>query len=257
MKWEAQNPSEDKDKSSKHIRSPHDKVVSEVALIPIKQSAREEKSKQKDLAQTTVKKLEEHVEEMWSFRAVQYKDTVKRASCNFHSTDDSEPWIPTFFPRLNKTVGEKKLDPNVLFRWKAAFVHGSACCTTLELPELYTNTQPFIHSCWHRLDASSCTPMHVNTLLCGYSNVTLKRPSNDASGRRRAKSCWDAMPDLLYAQRSAWIIERQNQRYDKSDALKRWLHACTRGVEYIERRSLQHASQKHLGTAKIPKTWHE
>jgi hypothetical protein len=38
--------------------------VSEVALIPIKQSAREEKSKQKDLAQTTVNKLHEVVEGM-------------------------------------------------------------------------------------------------------------------------------------------------------------------------------------------------
>ena len=123
MKWEAQNSTDDKDKSSKHIRSPHDEVVSEVALIPIKQSAREEASKHKDLAQTTVQKLHELVEEMWSFRLVQYKDTVKRASYKFHSTDDSEPCPPTFFPRLNKTVGEKKLDPKVLLRQKAPFVY--------------------------------------------------------------------------------------------------------------------------------------
>ena len=89
--------------------------------------------------------------------------------------------------------------------------------------------------------------MHVNTLLvCDYTSVTLKRPSNDASDRRRVKSSWEAMPDLLYAQRSGWIIERQNQRYDKSHALKRRLHACIRAVEYIERTSLQHATPKHL-----------
>ena len=102
MTWEAQESFAHKDKSSKQIRFPHDGVLAKITLIPTKQGAREQKSKQKDLAQkTTGEKLHELV---W---AVHYKDTVKRTTCNFHPTDDNWSWILTFFPRLNKTVGEK------------------------------------------------------------------------------------------------------------------------------------------------------
>ena len=97
-----------------------DELVSMDAQISIISSAHEQKSKQKDRAQTrSVKNLHELVTEMWSVRAVQYKNTVKRAARNFHQTDDAVYWFPTFFPRLNMTVGEKKLDPEVSFRSKA------------------------------------------------------------------------------------------------------------------------------------------
>ena len=133
-----------------------------------------------------------------------------------------------FFPDWIWQSGKKSWIQKFPFDKKPKLRTKSTQCTTLELPESDTNKHFFIHSCWRRLDASSCPPMHVNTLLvCDYTNVTLKRPSNDASDRRRVKSCWEAMPDLLYAQRSRWIIGRQNQRYDRSHALKRWPHAST------------------------------
>ena len=153
---------------------------------------------------------------MWSVRAVQYKNTVTRTTCNFQKTDDAEHWPPTFVPRLNMTVREKSWIQKLPVVKKQKLCTKSTHFTTLELPVSDTNNHSFIDSCWHRVNASSCTPMHVNMLLvCDYTNVTLNRPSNDASDRRRVKSCWEAMHDLLYAQRSGWIIERQNQGYDK------------------------------------------
>ena len=91
--------------------------MSKDAHISIIPTAHEQKSKQKDRAQTkSVKNLHELVAEMRSVRAVQYKHTVKRTTCNFIQTDDTAHWLPTFFRRLNMTVGEKKLDPKVSFR---------------------------------------------------------------------------------------------------------------------------------------------
>ena len=93
-----------------------------------------------------------------------------------------------FFPDWIRQSGKKSWIQKYSFRKRQHFCTIGACCSTLELPKSYTNTQPFIHSCWHRLDASSYAHMHVNTLHCDYSNVTLKRTFNDASDRRRVRS---------------------------------------------------------------------
>ena len=53
--------------------------------------------------------------QMRSRNLLQYKNTVKRTLVIFHQTDETKHWIPTNFPRLNMTVGEKKLDPEILF----------------------------------------------------------------------------------------------------------------------------------------------
>ena len=103
--------------TSDYLKMNQDELVSKDAQISIIPSAHEQKSKQKARAQTrSVKNLHELVTEMWSVRAVQYKNTVKHTIRSFLQTNDTVYWIPTFFPRLNMTVGEKKLDPEILFR---------------------------------------------------------------------------------------------------------------------------------------------
>ena len=180
-------------------------------------------------------------------KSVAVQEYCQAYNLQFPSSGRYRILVPNIFSPTEYDSRGKKSDPTVSFRWKAEIAYEEYTVHYVRAARIRHKQTFFIHSCWRHLDASSCPPMHVNMLLaCDYTNVTLKRPSNDASDRRRVKSCWEAMPDLLYAQRSGWIIERQNQRYDRSHALKRWLHACITANEYIERTSLQHATQKHL-----------
>ena len=72
--------------------------------------------KTEDLAQTSpVKKLHELYKKCDHSERYSTRILSSGHPAFFHPTDDRERWIPTFFPRLNETVGEKKLDPEVFF----------------------------------------------------------------------------------------------------------------------------------------------